>query len=109
MARAHSYAINRFLLVLSGMRVNIRFTTKSPLCASSRFGDPVKMITSNPAIVGYAHERLLLCGGIVTGLDSGDEMLVQLIKEPRGHRCGRRCPAADMVGGSRHHHQGEGD
>jgi hypothetical protein len=45
------------------------------------------MITSNPAIVGYAHERLLLCGGIVTGLDKGtDEMLVRLIKEPPSHQ-----------------------
>ena len=48
------------------------------------FDDPVKIITPNPAILGYARERLLLCGGIVTGLDGGtDEMLVRLIKEPR--------------------------
>jgi hypothetical protein len=33
-------------------------------------------------------------------------MLVRLIKEPPSHQCGRRCPAADMVGGSRHHHPG---
>ena len=48
------------------------------------FTDPVKMITPNPAILGYAQERLLLCGRIVTGLDNGNEqMLVRLIKEPR--------------------------
>jgi hypothetical protein len=48
------------------------------------FVDPVKMITPNPAILGYAQERLLLCGGIVTKLDQRtDEMLVRLIKEPR--------------------------
>ncbi len=48
------------------------------------FVDPVKMITPNPAILGYAEERLLLCGRIVTELDQRtDEMLVRLIKEPR--------------------------
>ena len=31
--------------------------------------DPVKMITSSPAILGYARERLLLCGKIVMRLD----------------------------------------
>ena len=48
------------------------------------FADPVKMITPNPAILGYAQERLLLCGWIVMGLDNGNEqMFVGLIKEPR--------------------------
>ena len=62
------------------------------MCCSVRFflatcaliTDPVNMITPNPAILGYAQERLLLCGRIVTGLDNGnDQMLVRLIKEPR--------------------------
>ena len=49
------------------------------------FADPVKMITSAPAILGYAPERLLLCGRIVTRLKDGmaDDMLARLIKEPR--------------------------
>jgi hypothetical protein len=79
------------------MWVDIRISTKIAHLREFGVGDPVKMITSNPAIVGYALERLLLSGGIVTGLDKGtDEMLVRLIKEPRSHRCGRRCPATDM-------------
>jgi len=48
------------------------------------FADPVKMITLFPAILGYAQERVLLCGGIVMGLDKGtDDMFARLIKEPR--------------------------
>ena len=44
----------------------------------------MKIITPNPAILGYAQERLLLCGWVVTGLDKGtDEMLARLIREPR--------------------------
>jgi hypothetical protein len=47
--------------------------------------DPVKMITSSPAILGYARERLLLCGRIVTRLEDGraEVMLARLIKMPR--------------------------
>jgi hypothetical protein len=47
--------------------------------------DPVNMITSSPAILGYARERLLLCGRIVAQLDDGgfDAMLAWLIKQPR--------------------------
>jgi hypothetical protein len=42
------------------------------------------MITLFPAILGYAQERVLLCGGIVMGLDKGtDDMFARLIKEPR--------------------------
>ncbi len=49
------------------------------------FADPVKMITSSPAIVGYSRERLLLCGKIVTQLDDDgtDRMFAQLVKQPR--------------------------
>ena len=53
------------------MRVDVRISTKIAHLREFGFGDPVKMITSNPAIVGYALERLILCGGIVTGLDKG--------------------------------------
>ena len=47
--------------------------------------DPVNMITSSPAILGYARERLLLCGRIVAQLDDGgfDAMFARLIKQPR--------------------------
>ena len=48
------------------------------------FTDPVKMITSLPAILGYARERLLLCGGIIAGLDDrADGHLLRLISKPR--------------------------
>jgi hypothetical protein len=43
------------------------------------------MVASLPAILGYARERLLLCGRIVTRLEDGrpDVMLARLIKKPR--------------------------
>jgi hypothetical protein len=43
------------------------------------------MITSSPAILGYARERLLLCGRIIAELDDGafDAMFARLIKQPR--------------------------
>ena len=49
------------------------------------FADPVKMITSTPAILGYAPERLLLCGKIVMQLrdEEKERMFLQLIKQPR--------------------------
>ena len=49
------------------------------------FADPVKMITSSPAILGYARERLLLCGRVVMRLDDdgADGMLAPLIKQSR--------------------------
>ena len=49
------------------------------------FADPVKMITSNPEILGYARDRLLLCGRIIMRLHDGqtDQMFHWLIKKPR--------------------------
>jgi hypothetical protein len=49
------------------------------------FADPVKMITSNPVILGYARDRILLCGRIIMGLhdDQTDQMFCWLIKKPR--------------------------
>ena len=48
------------------------------------FADPVKMVTSSPAILGYARERLLLCAGIVAALDDGSPTQVgQLINKRR--------------------------
>jgi hypothetical protein len=39
---------------------------------------------SRPPIAGYARERLLLCGKIITELDEGTEgMFMQLIKQQR--------------------------
>jgi hypothetical protein len=45
----------------------------------------VKVITSSPAILGYARERLLLCGRIIAQLDDGgfDVLFARLIKRPR--------------------------
>ena len=45
----------------------------------------VNLITSLPAIMGYARERLLLCGKIVMQLcdDEKERMFLQLIKQPR--------------------------
>ena len=48
------------------------------------FADPVKMITSFPAILGYARDRLLLVAGIVAGLrDRVDGQVARLISKPR--------------------------
>jgi hypothetical protein len=43
------------------------------------------MITSNPVILGYARDRLLLCGRIIMRLqdDQTDQMFPWLIKQPR--------------------------
>ena len=43
------------------------------------------IITSHPAILGYARERLLLCGRIALRLQDGerDQMFTWLIKQPR--------------------------
>ena len=48
------------------------------------FSDPVRMVTSRPSILGYARERVLLCGRIVMCLEERtDNMLGRLIKESR--------------------------
>jgi hypothetical protein len=64
------------------------------------FANPVKMFTPpNPAILGHAQERLLLCCGIVTELDKGtDEMLVPLIE---GARSSLRSPLPSRGHGRR--------
>jgi hypothetical protein len=49
------------------------------------FADPVMMITSNPTILSYAPERLLICGRMIMRFDDDamDRMLAQLINQPR--------------------------
>ena len=49
------------------------------------FDNPVMMITSLPAILGYARARLLLCGRIIMRLHDGrtDQTFPWLIKQPR--------------------------
>ena len=48
------------------------------------FENPVKMITSSPAILGYAPARVRLVGGIVASLtDRNDTMFSRLISKRR--------------------------
>ena len=48
------------------------------------FADPVKMITTLPPILGYARERVVLCGRIIASLsDRSDGMLARIISKPR--------------------------
>ena len=48
------------------------------------FDDPVKMVSSHPAILVYSRERVLLCGRVIMRLEERtDSMLGRLIKESR--------------------------
>jgi hypothetical protein len=73
------------------------------------FNDPVKMVTSRPAILGYARERVLICGRIVMRLEERtDDMLGRLIKESRAViDANSHCPAANLVRCLRRHRHGE--
>lgn len=58
------------------------------------FADPVKMITSSPAILGYSRERILLCGEVVTRLADAPPSAFRLLLGKRRSLIDRIAAAA---------------